>query len=124
MPNLLAEAAAMVSANRHEHLTSEVSFERGGEAVTVQATVGETVFRLDNGAGGTIRYVSRDYLVRSQDLVIGGVVVEPRRGDRIVHAIGGDHKRHEVLGPGGDEPDWRYSDPSHLTIRLHTREVG
>jgi len=123
MAALLDNAAAWL-AERRDELAVTVLLARGADQVQIAAVVGSTVFRLDDGAGGVVRHVSRDYLVRAADVDFGAGAVEPARGDRIVQTIGGVERTFEVLGPGNDEPDWRYSDPSHVTVRLHTREVG
>ena len=68
-----------------------VTYERGASSVEVQATIGQTVFRLndDPGGGATIRDVSRDYLIRTADLVLDGETRQPQRGDRILEEVSG-----------------------------------
>ena len=126
MPNLLEKGAAWLADQRDTHLSSPVTYQRGGDSVEVPATTGQTVFRYDDAAGGTVRYVSRDFLVRVADLVINGVTIEPRRGDRVIETTGGSGGRvytHEVMPFGDDEPEWRYSDPQRTTYRIHTKLI-
>jgi len=123
--DLLAQGQAWLNDQRHRHLTRTVTYRRDVQSVQVQATIGRTVFRLDDGSGATVRYVGRDYLIRSEDLVLAGERTLPQRGDLIIEVndTGGEHQ-HEVMGPGNGEPDWRYSDPERLALRIHTKEVG
>jgi hypothetical protein len=123
VPDLLAYGSAWLEDQRHRHLTTTVTYRRDSQSVQVQATVGQTVFRIDGDLGATIRHVRRDYLVRAADLVLPPDTAPslPQRGDRILEASGGVH---EVMGPGGGEPDWRFSDPQRLTLRIHTKEIA
>jgi hypothetical protein len=121
--DLLAQGSAWLEDQRHRYLTTTVTYRRGDQNVQVQATIGRTIFRLDapsDGFGVTTRYVSRDYLIRAADLVLNGEQTLPQRGDQIVELNG---VTHEVMGPGSGEPDWRFSDPQRLTLRIHTKEI-
>jgi hypothetical protein len=121
--DLLAQGSAWLEDQRHRYLTLTVTYRRGDQSVQVQATIGRTIFRLDapgDGFGVTTRYVSRDYLIRAADLVLNGEQTLPQRGDEIVESNG---VTHEVMGPGSGEPDWRFSDPQRLTLRIHTKEI-
>jgi len=123
---MLAKGAEWLNAQRRAHLSRTVTYERGESSVEMPATVGQTVFRLDDGYGATIRHVSRDFLIAVSDLVIEGAPVGPQRGDRIRETTGGITYVHEVMGPGssGGEPDWRYSDSFRGTFRIHTKQIA
>ena len=122
MTDLLEQGAAWLDEQRHQHLTRTVTYERGASSIEVQATVGQTVFRLNDDFGATIREVSRDYLIRTADLVLDGEPTQPQRGDRIREEVSGFVYVHEVMAPGG-EPEWRYSDPQRNTLRIHTKQI-
>ncbi len=122
MPNVLEQGAAWLDQQRHAHATVTVTYRRGAASVNVPATVGQTVFRLDQGDGGMTRVVTRDYLVRRADLVLDGVPTLPGRGDTIEEAIDGVTVTHEVHAPGG-EPEWRDSDPYRNVLRIHTLHI-
>ena len=122
MADLLEQGAAWLDEQRHQHLTRTVTYERGVSSVDVQATIGQTVFRLNDDYGATIREVSRDYLIRTADLVLDGEVTLPHRGDRVREEVSGIVYVHEVMAPGG-EPEWRYSDPHRNTVRVHTKQI-
>ena len=124
MGDLLQRGSDWLAKQRHEHLTRPVTYRRAEQSIEVQATVGRTVFRFDDSYGAVIRHVSRDYLIRADDLVIDGGTVTPKRGDRIEEVIGDSIITHEVMGPGRNEPDWRYSDPQRKTLRIHTKQIG
>jgi len=124
MTDLLEQGAAWLDGKRHNFLTRTVVYQRGQASVQVQATVGQTVFRIDDGYGGSVRVVQRDYLIRGEDLILSGDEVLPQRGDRIRETQNGKVFVHEVMGPGGGEPDWRYSDPHRRTLRIHTKHVA
>jgi len=121
--DLLAKGAQWLNAQRRAHLSRTVTYERGESSVEVPATVGQTVFRLEEGYGATVRYVSRDFLIAAADLVLEGASVTPQRGDRIRESVGGITYVHEVMGPGSGEPDWRYSDSFRRTYRIHTKQI-
>ena len=124
MTDLLEQAAAWLDGQRHNFLTRTVVYQRGQASVQVQATVGQTVFRIDDGYGGSVRVVQRDYLIRGEDLILDGDEILPQRGDRIREVQGNKVFVHEVMGPGGGEPDWRYSAPHRRTLRVHTKHVA
>jgi len=118
MADLLAQAQATLESWRHQYRTTAVSYRRGGEAVTIQATVGRTDWSKDDRISSLVVWESRDFLVRCEDLVFGGAAVEPQSGDRITE--GG--KTYEVAAPAGMTA-WRHSDVTRLTWRIHTKCV-
>ncbi|MEX1016020.1 MAG: hypothetical protein WDZ31_04670 [Phycisphaeraceae bacterium] len=124
MTDLLTQGAQWLNTQRRTHLSHTVMYERGAASAEVLATAGQTVFRFDNGYGATVRYVSRDFLITTADLVIDGAPVTPQRGDRIRETVSGITYIHEVMGPGNNEPDWKYSDRDRVTFRIHTKQVG
>ena len=86
------------------------------------ATIGQTVFAVDNGEGAALQVESRDYVVRAAQLNFGAGPVEPRRGDQIHEVQDGVIFIYEVMAPG-DEPVWRYSDAYRKTVRIHTKQI-
>jgi hypothetical protein len=119
MADLLGRASDWLESQRTRFATRLVIYQRGDQQADVAATVGKTVFDLDDGAGAVvIREESRDYLILTADLPFG----LPERGDRIGEAQGGQTFIYEVVGPG-HEPCWRYSDPNRKTVRVHTKQT-
>jgi hypothetical protein len=128
VPNLLAKGQALLARlmKRDATSTGAVTYRRGAETLdlTGKAWVGRTVFtRIPREGGAAVAFGDRDYLVVAADLVFGGEVVEPRRGDRIVEVIAGVDVTFEVVDPFG-EPAWRWSDPGRTVYRIHTKEVA
>ncbi len=123
MTDLLEQGAAWLDAQRHEHMTRSVVYERGAESIDIAATVGRTEFEQTDEYGVVQRLESRDFLIRTAELVLGGQRVLPQAGDQIREISGNQMHRYEVMGPGG-APPWRYSDAYRLTLRIHTKHIG
>jgi hypothetical protein len=87
------------------------------------ATVGKTEHMIDNGSGAGIDYQSRDYLVRTSDLVdSGGAPIEPQSGDKITEIDTGI--THLVKLPAADAPVWRWADVARVRRRIHSKQAG
>ena len=123
MGNLLEDASNWLEKIRHQHTTVPVEYKRGSDAVEVSASIGRTVFMVDNGHGILEETESRDFLLRTQDLVLGSSTTLPKRGDKILEAREGTVFTYEVMTPG-KEPHYRYSDPHRRTLRIHTKQVA
>jgi len=121
--DLLEQGASWLDDQRHAHLTRTVVYVRGAESVEVQATVGRTVFEQADEYGVVHKTESRDYLIRAAELVLGEVVVTPKRGDQVRETDGANTFVYEVLSPG-DEPVFRYSDPYRKALRVHTKHTA
>ena len=122
MTDLLQRGSDWLEAQRTEHMTRSVVYERGAASGEVPATIGRTVFELDDGFGVLERVESRDYLILAEDLVLEGQPTLPQRSDRIREPDGATVIVYEVMAPG-KEPHWRYSDPYRKTLRVHTKQV-
>lgn len=120
MPDMLKQGLAWLARQRTDHMTSEVMYQRAGQSpVTLQATFGKTEFDVtDNASGGgaSIRAHVVDFLMLAEDL---SVLYPPQRGDIII----ADRQQYEVLDLMGDG-FWRWSDPYHNTLRIHTKDIG
>lgn len=114
MADLLERASAWLEEQRSRHLTRTVTYRRGASSSQVAATVGKTVFDLDDGAGALLRVESRDYLILAADLAVS----TPQAGDQIV-----DQGVVYEVASFGSEPAWRYSDPYRRALRIHTKQV-
>ena len=123
--NLLASGIASMHDDLAAYAAEAVVFVQPGAAevpkgtppadlrIETSALVGRTIFRQVASSGVDIRTETRDFVFRAADLA-----VEPRRGDRV--EWGG--RKWEVWGAGG-EPAWRWSDPQHAALRVHTKIV-
>ena len=71
MADLLEQASAWLGDMQHKHASRTVTYERGALQVEVHATIGRTIFEVDDGFGVLEKFEARDYLVRAADLVLG-----------------------------------------------------
>jgi len=123
MPNLLETGAAWLADKRHEHLTTSVTYRRGGNSVTLQATIGRSEFASDSAEPIIETWQARDYIIRVIDLVLAGAATTPERGDTIDETQGAIVYQYEVMAPPGQTP-WRYADDFRREFRIHTKHVG
>lgn len=128
MPDLLQRGSDWLEGQRTKHATRLVVYQRGavgvGPSVEVSATVGKTVFDVDNGTGALIRVEARDYLLLAADLIFAGQRELPKQGDTIRETVGDELLTYEVMSPApGAEPHFRFSDPYRKTLRIHTKHV-
>lgn len=125
MADLLDRASAWLDGMRIKHASRLVRYQRGPWSISVPAGIGRTTFQVDNGSGVIENVESRDFLILTANLVLGGTVTLPKAGDRIREAGSSDSTSYiyEVLAPG-TEPAYRFSDPYRRTLRIHTKQVG
>jgi len=121
--DLLKTGSTWLEDQRHQHMTRPVTYFRGAGSVTLQATIGKTIFDQQDQFGVVQRTESRDFLVRAVDLVFAGVQTLPQQGDRIVESDGAPSLLYEVVSIGS-EPPFRFSDPERATLRIHTKFIG
>ncbi len=124
MSDLLETAAQWLAEKLKAHASRPVVYRRGADEVTVEAIVGRTLLKLDDGYGGVrMEWTDRDFLIAAEDLILGGQRTLPQRGDQIREPQDGKIVVYEVLAPGS-EPEWRWSDPHRKLLRIHTKQVG
>ena len=119
MPNLMKNAMKWLEGQRKNHFSSPVIYRRGEDSAELSATIGKTVFRIEDEYGRVVHYESRDYLISTSDLVLDGTTILPESGDEIIE----DGHVYEVMAPA-NEPEWRYSDTHRRTLRIHTKHTG
>lgn len=123
MADLLERGSAWLEDQRTRHMTRTVTYERAGNTVDVQATIGRTEFEQADEFGVIHKIESRDYLVLTADLVLEGVQTLPKAGDHVRETDGSVIFVYEVMAPG-DEPPFRYSDPYRRALRIHAKHVA
>lgn len=123
MADMIQDGVAWLADALTNNASRQVTYARGADQAAVQAAVGRTEFELDNGTGIIQRFESRDYLVKTADLVLGGAAALPEPGDRITETVGSTTYTYEVVAPVG-QPCWRYADPYRTLLRIHTKHVG
>ena len=137
--NLLQHGVAWLNRQRVAHLSQPVVYQRGGESVQLAATLGTTTVEVTDDTGATVRSPQTDFIVSADALVLGGVVVVPKIGDRLFvaralgdapdasggdGAVGGGVKTlvYEVLSlPDGRH--YRPCDPGGRMLRIHAKQV-
>lgn len=124
MPDVLRNGSDWLAHQLKEHASRPVVYRRGADEVAVQATIGRTLLKLDDGYGGVrMEWTDRDFLIHAADLLLGGNAVLPERGDLIRETQGGKTFVYEVMAPG-KEPAWRWSDVFRKVLRIHAKQVG
>ena len=122
MADVLKAGADWLRAQRKAAMGVTVTYRRGDASVEVTATVGQTLARIDQGYGATVRLALRDYLIDAEDLVLAGAQVQPQAGDRVEETDdAGAVWVYEVVKPGGNEQEWRWHDRGRQTYRIHTK---
>jgi len=120
---VLDKGSAWLEDQRNRHMTRTVTYQRDGDSVELAATIGRTEFEQADDFGVIHKIESRDYLVRTADLLIAGAQTLPKAGDRVRETDGAKTFVYEVMAPG-NEPPYRYSDPNRRTLRIHTKHVN
>lgn len=123
MADLLERGQQFLDDQRHAHMTHTVTYERGNESVELQATIGETVFEQADDYGVIHKIESRDFIIRTCDLMLDSVQTLPAVGDRLRDSDGDTEFVYEVMAPG-QEPAFRYSDPYRKALRIHTKRIS
>jgi hypothetical protein len=118
--DLLQQGLDWLEGRRREHLTRTVLYRRGAESFQIPATVAATRYEVDDGYGVVLEQDMRDYIVAAEDLVLGGQVVVPERGDEIVETRDGAGYVYEVMDLGA-EKHYRPADPDGSALRIHTK---
>ena len=118
--NLFDKGNALVASTMRVALSGIVTYARGSESFVLPATIGRTVFEVED-SHGVLRWESRDFIVSSCDLVLGAIPVVPEKGDLIEETdCDGKVLVYEVTAPGREQ-EWKYCDSSRLLIRVHTK---
>ena len=125
MPDLLRTAAAWLSATLETNVSETIGYTRGALGVVggLLATIGHTPFSQVTDSGIIETYQTRDYLITAAELILGGNVVLPQRGDLITETdANGNSFVYQVMAPGG-EPHYRFCDQFRVKLRVHTKQV-
>ena len=122
MGDLLHSGLAWLADQLHAHASRPITYRRGVQQVALNATLGRKDFEADTHEGRL--YVrANDFLVRAAELVLGGQLALPERGDQIDVNFDGATATFEVLGQDGIPP-WEFSDPHQQVLRIHTKKVA
>lgn len=123
MADLLESGQDWLAGQLKTHASREVVYQRGASQVTVSATIGRTLLKLDDDYGGIrMEWTDRDFLIQAADLVLGTETITPQRGDQVKETVGSIVTTYEVAAYG-NEPPWRQSDPFGIVLRIHTKRI-
>ena len=122
MTDLLREGSEWLESMRQRHCSSPVTYRRPGGTggpieMELPATLGRTEYEVEDEYGLRITAHATDFLVSAED--IASVFGTPEPGDQIV----AEGTIHEVMSLAG-QGHWRWSDPTRVTMRIHTKETG
>ena len=68
MADMLEQASNWLEDQRTEHTSRTVTYERGAATVALVASIGRTIFEVDNGFGVVERTESRDFLALAAEV--------------------------------------------------------
>ena len=121
--NAVARAIAAASQAAQRLAGVEVTYKRGALSVELCAVAGKTRYELADEEGLVAVYYARDYLIRADELVLDGELIQPQLGDTIDETqTDGTHTYKVIDLPG--EPAWRWSDEQRVRARVHTKEIA
>ena len=124
MADMLRAGQEWLANQLKTHASTTVLYLRGSDQANVTAIIGRTLMKLEDGYGGVhMQWTDRDFLISPNELVLAGSPVLPERGDTIRETLDGKVYIYEVNAPGS-EPPWRWSDPHHKLLRIHTKQIG
>jgi len=129
--DFLHRGVSWLNQQRVQHLSQCVVYQRGDESISIAATLGQTSVEITDDTGATVQSPQMDFIVSGDALVLGGVVIVPKVGDRIfvtastgVAGVAGVAKTlvYEVLSlPDGRH--YRPCDGNGLMLRIHAKLV-
>ena len=123
MSDLLQQGSNFLEDQRHKYMSRQVRYTRGVESILLNATIGRTVFEEQDQFGTIQRTESRDYLIRSDDLILFGEKSEPTVGDIVTEPVNTVLFTYQVMS-FASEPPFRFSDPERKTLRVHTKLIN
>lgn len=122
MPSPFANAISAALATVNAVAGERGTYWRGTQSTTeISATPGNAVRDRDDVEQVQVLQAARDWIFKASELLIGGTVVLPERGDqwRVTDAAGVT-TIYEVENDGNQV--YRWSDSAHTRLRVHTIE--
>ncbi len=83
MQNFLRNARQWLNDTLQESSGYDIAYQRGSSSVSITALIGGGSLGQVDGNGYQIAFMTTDFIISSQDLVINGQETEPQRGDVI-----------------------------------------
>jgi len=123
MPDdLIADGASWLAGVQKDELATTVTYVNSDGSVDVDATRGSSEFDVEDRSGIFTKTESRDFIVHTADLMIGGSEVEPKRGDKVQETGGDTVYIYQVMSPSGG-PVWRWWDRDRTRRRIHAKLI-
>lgn len=122
MADLLGNGLAWLSQKRHEHMTQAVTYTRGSDEIELSATKARAVMSEVGDESAYYDVHATDWIVRSADLEINGVAIEPQVGDRITEVMGDATYVYEVMSTNL-EPCFVLENGRRHSLRIHTKVI-
>jgi hypothetical protein len=151
MSTMFERGRAMINRRAKQAAGVSVVYARDGNTISITATPGRTRFQSSLDDGVRMEWGELDFSVVMADLVFGGVMSEPRLGDRITRTVDGPPtngaywddgtpmdwddrspvlweepvytRTYEVVSPGDGQPGWRDADNDPTAYRMHVKRV-
>ncbi len=123
MTDMLQKGLELLQQMQNKFASVEVSYQRDVETITVNATLGETMYDIEDECGITVKTQIMDFLIASEDLILAGGRTEPKVGDCVRYTRPNRTDVYEVMSLGA-ESHFRYCDPYNLTLRIHTKLIN
>ena len=123
MSNMLERGSQWLSDQIDQHAASNVLYRRGSQTVSLVAGKARSTYELIDANGMIVNVEAHDFLITAKNLVLDGVKCLPEVGDRIIETLDGDFHAYEVM-VFGTEKQYRFCDPYHHKLRVHTKFVG
>jgi hypothetical protein len=115
--SLMGEALGIHASTLMRAAGETITYVRGTNTISVTAVPGQSTFD-EVASDGEVRSQMKtiDWLVVPSVLKIGGMPIEPQRGDQVIRS---DGQKFDVL-PGAGNTAWQWSDSRMTFYRIHT----
>lgn len=129
MSDMIKDGVAWLGNQLNTYASVSTTYTRGAVSVSVTATIGSSLLKLDQNYDQRIQHTDADFDYQTADLTAafvaaGSMFTEPKRGDRITASFADGSRYYDVL-PVGNEPHWRWLDPiNHTRLRVHGTYKG
>ena len=123
MPTLQERGLRVLARKLPEVAGGKILYRRGDNSVWIDATWGRMEFQVESADGVRLEHTDRDFLFAVGELILGGNLATPERGDRI-QIKGGSV--YEVLPLDGEKcyttagPDGAGND---MQSRVHGKRI-
>lgn len=122
MSTFLDDAVSWMVGAVHSRAGRTVTYRRGLSTTTLTAAGWVRDYQVFDASGTYSDLTLHDWQIVPSDLLIGGVQVEPKRGDQIEVSIGGSTRYYDVC-PLGRKPCFEIVDGGENAMVIHTRAV-